>query len=129
MLLQNGILLELVGVLKEIKGKKAESPGREDTVCPQELCGWWESPREGICLYIRKASGGCYACLPDKKGTGRSYPIRTYRGMCYFTLDSYAIFIERDRAGNGIRLCGKLPLREGTQTGFYPGTPPVFNPN
>lgn len=128
-LLQNSILLELVKLLKRINEKGDNSGGQDTATGPEDICGRWQSRREGICLYIRKGAAGYCACLPDRQGTGKAYPLRTYRGMCYFTLGSYAIFIEYDKAKHEIRLCGKLPLPAAGGTTFYPGIPLEFNPN
>lgn len=129
MSLQNGILLRLVNILKGMGESGGSTAGQDTVTDPGDICGRWQARREGICLYIRKTTAGYCACLPDSQGTGKSYPLREYRGMCYFTLGTYAVFIEYDKEENQVRLCGKLPLSAGGDTTFYPGIPPEFNPN
>jgi hypothetical protein len=131
-LLQNSILLKLVNILKEMNERR---PDKEEAgTAPEALCGRWCARDLGICLDICQTGGGCYARLTDTGGLpgnpGASYPVREYKGICYFILDSYAVFIEYDSRKNEIRLCGKISLlRKAADASFYPDIPFEFNPN
>lgn len=131
-LLQNSILLELVNILKEMndKRRKEEDAGTG----PEVLCGRWCARNLGICLDIRQSGDGCYARITDSgdlpEDQRASYPIRAYKGICYFILDSYAVFIEYGKQKNEIRLCGKVSLlQKAADAALYPGIPFGFNPN
>ncbi|MBF0647423.1 hypothetical protein IR083_01150 [Dysgonomonas sp. GY75] len=127
--LQSGMIGELLSLLKEMNDKRRR---QEDGARPADICGLWHSKELGICLSVSKKGGGYYASLTDTGGLpgdrGIPYPVRTHNGICYFVLDSYAIFIEYDHRMNALRLCGNLLLvRMAIDMAMYPGT--IFNPN
>ncbi|GEM_PF-2890251 len=109
LLSQNNILQDLVNILRNMD-KRQETSG----TIPETICGEWSSKDLGICLSIRKDKNNYYASIRDLDSLSgnfrESFPIRTDKGSCYFTLDSYAIFMEYDLDNNRIHLYGNLSL-------------------
>lgn len=131
LLFQNDILKDLVDILRGMNSK----PELVDTpTIPEAICGEWSGKDLGICLSVRKVNNNYYASVRDLDGQpgdrGESYPVRQYKGTCYFILDSYAIFMEHDKEKNQLRLCGNLSLvRVAAEMASYPAIPLDFNPN
>lgn len=131
LLVQNNILKDLINFIKDMN-KKNEQPTTE--ILPNEVCGEWIVKTLGICLLIIKEKDKFYASVRNMDSPDSDYKeshiIRTYNNICYFILDSYAIFVEYDKDKNQINLCGNLSLIRPTADIFpYPAIPLDFNPN
>lgn len=131
LLLQNDILKDIVNILKNMNKKDKESTTE---ILPNEACGEWSVKNLGICLLIIKEKDKFYASVRDMDSPASDYKkshiIRTYNNICYFILDSYAIFVEYDKDKNRINLCGNLSLiRPAADIFPYPAIPLDFNPN
>jgi hypothetical protein len=133
LLSQNGILGDLVNLLKSEYSLR-ERTDTDTRAEPDAICGEWCGKDLGICLSVRKENNTYYASVRDMNGGPEdyreSYPVRQYKGTCYFILDSYAIFMEYDKDKKQLLLCGNLSLvRMAAETASYPAIPLDFNPN
>lgn len=131
LLSQNDILKDLVNLLRSMNDKP--EPVEAETI-PDAICGEWSGKSLGICLSIRKESSNYYASIRDLNGLPEdyreSYPVREYKGLYYFNIDSYAIFLEYHKDNNEINLCGNLILvRIMADIASYPAISLDFNPN
>ncbi|MBF0647231.1 hypothetical protein IR083_00145 [Dysgonomonas sp. GY75] len=131
LLLQYEILKDLVNILKDMNKKNEES---NTEILPNEACGEWIVKSLGICLLVTKEKDKFYASVRDIDSPAGDYKeshiIRTYNNICYFILESYAIFVEYDKDKNQINLCGNLSLIRPEADLFpYPAIPLDFNLN
>jgi hypothetical protein len=125
------MLQDLINLLRDMNNK--QKPMDTETI-PDTICGEWTGRNLGICLSIRKEYNNYYASVRDVNGLPEdyreSYPVRKYKNICYFILDTYAIFIEYDKDNNQLILCGNLSLvRLVADMASYPVVPLDFSPN
>lgn len=125
-------LAALMPLLADLVLEKAQLKESDNIL--EAICGQWICEDIGICVKIRKEKSGYYASLMDIAGQEHdfnvSYAIRTYKGMSYFVVDSYAIFIEYDKQNHEIIFGGNLSLvRKTADFSLSPDIPLDVHPN
>lgn len=132
---QNNILEKLVAFLPLLAEDAFEkSRQKESEMFLEWICGLWICEKIGITVKIRKEKSGYFVSIADVGGLDHdfkvSFAIRTYKGMSYFIIDSYAVFIEYDKITNTLNLDGSLRLiLKFADESIYPGKQFDFNPN
>lgn len=114
---QNNVIEKLAVLMPLLADKTFESiQQQKSNLILDKICGEWFSKDLSISVKIRKEKSGYYACIDDlgiqSKDFKISHAIRTYKGMSYFVLSGYAIFLEYNEGDKMIYLEGSLTLTQ-----------------
>lgn len=134
---QTDLIEKLVTLVTLLADRSFDKQQQEETESHLDcMCGNWLRNDLGISTRIRKEKGDYYISIGDLEDPDHDfkelYAIRMYKGLSYFVVDSFAIFIEYNKEQNKIFLCGNMAFARQATTAYnypYPEFPGEFNPN